>query len=276
MIRDHRSEDGIYGHKDLQGYYFSLSTEGHGSMFKEVKEKNADWAVTEYDKGGDLYVLVMTRKDTKYDDPAELEGTQTAKAIRKYDTDLARAFKSRTSLQRDKLALIMILKGQCFPELKEKLMTVESPKSFADCVQDHDVLGVLDLIEGLMFGTVGDGEFYPRWNQVRMMRDLFNVRLTSDDPRPHCKNFKAQLSALENATSKNFPFGDNDDAAANEFKAALFLSSLNGHRGAFGISSVARRPSVHHSHQQVDLADYGSDDRLFFLRSTLLLLRGLP
>ena len=93
----------VYGHKDLEGYYFGLDVEGQEANFLETKKFILEWGVTNLDMGGDIYALIVDGVDATYPDPADLtEKSPSALQLRKFEIERREASDSRKQLKRDK------------------------------------------------------------------------------------------------------------------------------------------------------------------------------
>ena len=97
--------------------------------------------------------------------------------------------------------LFRIIAGQCMPVLR---MRIKNMSGFKELEEKQDVIGLMEMIEGLVYNT-GKGE-YPYWTMSANMRRVMEMRQGDKESlEAFAVRFMAQVENSEKVSGKWIP-----------------------------------------------------------------------
>ncbi|KAL3902922.1 MAG: hypothetical protein SGARI_005614, partial [Bacillariaceae sp.] len=224
------------GIPELKGKYFTYDKKGQEAQYIETKKAMAEWAVTKYDMGSELYGIIMIGDDPKFELPALLSAEDEKKpaAVRRHGNQEKEAKEKTDRLEKDKVSFLMTTLGQCTRTLRRELDTMEKPTTLAALIKDKDVSGLYKAMKGIIYHTTDDSRVFPPIKQAGLWRRLFKLKQRPGQSlEDHGEEFVAQSGALEELWGRLQPHtlvGSATDLqilGAERFKAAVFLGSVD-------------------------------------------------
>ena len=121
-------------------------------------EKLADYARIEY--GMKMFYLISDGTEPEWEELEIPTGKGSAALMKKYEIDYKYQKEEKRDHQRNKEKMSGVVLGQCKEGTKD---LAKSDKTFQALQKDGDVVGLINLIQDLCYGT--DRKRYPGWTQ---------------------------------------------------------------------------------------------------------------
>ena len=183
----------------MEGYYFGHSNERAGSRFNRVVEKLADYARIEY--GMKMFYLISDGIEPEWEELEPPTGRGNAGQMKKYEIDYKYQKEEKRDHQRNKEKMFGVVLGQCKEGTKDLL---KSDKTFGGLQKAGDVVGLINLIRDLCYGT--DRKGYIGWTQQAQLRKTVNfIQQEGESLQKFSVNFLEQVKAYEDASGPMMP-----------------------------------------------------------------------
>ncbi|KAL3909409.1 MAG: hypothetical protein SGARI_002611 [Bacillariaceae sp.] len=232
----HPPNDNPGGIPELKGKYFIYDRKGQEAQYIETMKAMAEWAVTQYDMGSEIYGIIICGDDPKFPGPADLsdEDEKKPSLVRRHAAQEKEAKEKAERLDKDKISFLMSTLGQCTRTMRRELDTMEKPTTLAELIKNKDVTGLYDAMKGIIFHTSDDGRAFAPLKQQDGWRRLVRVKQRPGQSiESHSEEFLAQCGALEELWGRLQPYhmvGNRTEEqilSAERFKAAMFLGSVD-------------------------------------------------
>ena len=139
-----------------------------------IKAKNgiADMAGRKLLLGDDMYQLITYGKEVLFKEPTEpSEKKLTYAQQKRYELEYRMYLDEMRQYKKNKGELFRTIAGQCVSVLRARL---EGNIEFKEMEENHDVVKLMSLIEGLVYNS-GKGE-YPYWTMATNVRKVAGLR----------------------------------------------------------------------------------------------------
>ena len=146
------------GIPELERYYFSHGVDRSGARYNKVIDKIADYARIEISK--DIFYLIRDGIEPQWTDIRVPGKNPGAGVIKKFELDYNAQKKEMKLHSKNKCKAFGIILGQC---REMTLNAIKANKLFRELEKKDDVVGLLDLIRDLCYGT--DKKRYMGWSQ---------------------------------------------------------------------------------------------------------------
>ena len=134
--------------------------------------------------------------------------------------------------KKNKGKLFRTIAGQCVPVLRARL---ENTDGFKEMEEKHDVAGLMDLIEGLVYNS-GKGE-YPYWTMATNLRKVADIRQGNKESlESFAMRFMVQVENAEKVSGKWIPSNlkgkklEEQEEGRNKLLACIFLGGCDRDR----------------------------------------------
>ena len=190
---------GKIGIPELEGYYFGHGDERSGTRFNRAVEKLADYARIEY--GMDMFYLILEGTEPTWEEIPIPSGKGSAALMKKYEIDYKYQKDEKREHQKNKEKMFGIVLGQCKDGTKD---LVKADKAFASLQKKGDVIGLINTIRDLSYGT--DRKTYVGWTQQAQLRKTVNfMQQDGESVQKFSVNFLEQVKAFEDAFGPMIP-----------------------------------------------------------------------
>ena len=167
---EEKKADGYTGDEELREFTFTIGVVNAQGRFLKAKNGIAEMAGRKL--GDDIYQLIKNGKEAIFKEPAEPTGDKpTYGQQKKYELEYCTYSEEMKQYKKNKGKLFRTIVGQCVPVLRARL---ESSTGFKELEESHDVAGLMNLIEGLVYNS-GKGE-YPYWTMATNLRKVADIR----------------------------------------------------------------------------------------------------
>ena len=167
---EEKKTDGYTGDEELRGFTFTIGVMNTQGRFLKARDGIAEMAGRKL--GDDIYQLMKNGKEVVFKEPVEPASDKpTYGQQKKYELEYRTYLEETKQYRKNKGKLFRIIAGQCVPVLRARL---ESSAGFKGLEESHDVAGLMNLIEGLVYNS-GRGE-YPYWTMVTNLRKVADIR----------------------------------------------------------------------------------------------------
>ena len=137
----------------LKGHNFTYEEVGQQHKFKRTVEELAEYCGVNY--GPEMRTLVRDGKETEFEDPKDPGKDATPGAIAVYKEEWKEVREDRKRYIRQKGSVFAVVWGQCTNRMKD---AVKGTKEYKTCEEEHDVVGLLEIIKKFSYGL--DDEQY--------------------------------------------------------------------------------------------------------------------
>ena len=197
-----RTEKTYTGILELRGYYFGHGEENSGTRFNKTVEKIAEYCRIEISK--EVYYLILYGEEPDFEEVEVPRGKVTGMEAKKFELDYRRLQDKIEDHQKDKCKCFAIIMGQCKSITKE---VVKADKSYMTLERADDVVGLLQLLRGVCYGT--DKKRYLSWIQQAQLRKTVNfAQHPGDSLQQYATNFLEQVKTLEDSHGLLVPTRD--------------------------------------------------------------------
>ena len=187
------------GIPELEGYYFGHGDERSGTRFNRAVKKLADYARIEY--GMDMFYLIQDGTEPEWVDIPLPSGKGSAALMKKYEIDYRYQKEEKRDHQKNKEKMFGVILGQCKEGTKDLL---KGDKAFASLQKKGDVVGLINLIRDLCYGT--DRKTYVGWTQQAQLRKTVNfMQQEGESMQKYSVNFLEQVKAFEDSFGPMIP-----------------------------------------------------------------------
>ena len=167
---DDKKTDGYTGDDELRAFTFTIGVGNAQSRF--LKARNGIAEMVGRKMGDDIYQLIRYGKEATFSEPAEPAGEQlTYGQQKKYELEYRAYMEDVKQYKKNKGKLFRTIAGQCVPALRAR---IENMVEYKTMEGNHDVAGLMELIEGLVYNN-GKGE-YPYWTMATNLRKVADMR----------------------------------------------------------------------------------------------------
>ena len=158
-----RKGNGYTGDEELREFTFTIGVANAQGRFLKAKNGIAEMAGRKL--GDDIYQLMKNGKEAVFKEPEEPTGDKpTYGQQKKYELEYRTYLEETKQYKKNKGKLFRTIAGQCVPVLRTRL---EGITEFKAMEEKHDVIGLMGLIEGLVYNS-GTGE-YPYWTMATIL-----------------------------------------------------------------------------------------------------------
>ena len=205
----------------LKGHTFVYEEDGQQHKFKKTVEEIAEYCGVCY--GPEMRSLVRDGKETVYQEPVDPGNDATPGAIAVYKEMHKEWREDSKRYIRQKASVFAVLIGQCSTKMKD---AVKNAKEFKTCEEQHDVVGLLEIMKKLSYGL--DDEQYKYWNQQAAMTRLYAIQQGPKETLAvFTERFKTQLAVTESVCGELTPRTlDGEDPQIMEDGREAYLACL--------------------------------------------------
>ena len=225
---EQRRLDGYTGDEELREFTFAIGIPSAQARFLKARNEIAEKAGRKL--GDEIYQLMKYGKETIFEEPTEPVGDRlTYGQQKKYELEYRAYMEEMRQYKKSKGKLFRIIAGQCVPVLRTR---IENMPDFKGLEEKQDVMGLMELIEGLVYNT-GKGE-YPYWTMSTNMRRVTEMRQGDKESlEAFAVRFMAQVENSEKVSGKWIPSNlkgkrsEEQEEGRNKLLACLFLGGCN-------------------------------------------------
>ena len=154
----------------MMEFTFTIGVVNAQGRFIKTKSGIAEMAGRKL--GDDIYQLMKHGKEAVFKEPSEPTGDKLSFGQqKKYELEYRTYLEDTKQYKKNKGKLFRTISGQCVPVLRTRL---EASTGFKEMEEKHDVVKLMDLIEGLVYNS-RKGE-YPYWTLVTNLRKVADLR----------------------------------------------------------------------------------------------------
>ena len=202
------------------------------SIFLESIKNLEDYVGTSPDMDSNMYKLVKRREETQFPKPKPPAGKDPAKhALDEYRELVRRRLDKIDRYNENKAKLFRIIMSKCSTALKSKLEN--HLDQFQKLEDDHDVIGLLDVIKDQVYNAGGEQhQVVAMEAQQRALYAKYNTQGPNESLDNFAKRVLHQVEMLESVWGKLVPpilekaSEKEKEAGRNQYLATLFLGGL--------------------------------------------------
>ena len=222
---------GYTGDEELREFTFTIRMANAQGRF--LKARNGIAEMVGRKMGDDIYQLMKYGKEADFKEPSEPTGERlTYGQQKKYELEYRAYLEETRQYKKNKGRLFRMIAGQCVPVLRTRL---EASTKFKDMEEKHDVVSLMEMIEGLVYNS-GKGE-YPYWTMATNVRKVAELRQGKKESiESFAIRFIAQMENAEKVSGKWIPSNmkgkklEEQEEGRNKLLACLFLGGCDRDR----------------------------------------------
>jgi hypothetical protein len=192
------------GKEQLMGHLvFKYNSKDQADMFLRTKKELANVVGKKY--GSEMFDLVKhlkERGDTELEEPKGGKDGEVSKlALETYKVKLSNKLKKDEEYVENKHKVFVMILGQCTSQVIVKL---ESDEDYETLEKERDVVGLLNKLRDLAFGT--KAQVHPYWAALRTTKRMFTITQGSKETNTHyAERVLAQADVLSETVGFIYP-----------------------------------------------------------------------
>ena len=223
--------NGYTGDEELREFTFTIGVDNAQGRY--LKARNGIAEMVGRKLGDDVYQLMKYGKEATFKEPPEPTGERlTFGQQKKFEMEYRAYMEEMKQYKRNKGRVFRTIAGQCVPVLRTR---IENTGEFKRMEEEHDVVGLMNLIEGLVYNG-GKGE-YPYWTMATNLRKVADLRQgKKESVESFAVRFMAQLDNAEKVSGKWIPTNlkgkklEEQEEGRNKLLACIFLGGCDRDR----------------------------------------------